>query len=116
MDVAAKIGGVIVVGACAYGACAQPPAAQRTEPELETPDDASPGHHPEQPLATSPPAASSRRAAGAGVAAALADGQAIVDGTTKRSTAEPQQHGVADFLAPLALDVKIILTPPYIFH
>ena len=106
MDVAAKIGGVIVVGACTYGACAQPAAAQRPEPELEPPDDTSSGHPPEQPLPTSPPAASSRRAAGAGVAAALADGQAIVDGTTKRSTSEPQQHGVADFLAPLPWTLK----------
>jgi hypothetical protein len=40
------------------------------------------------------------------VAAALADGQAIVDGTTKRSTSEPQQHGVADFLAPLPWTLK----------
>ena len=44
----------------------------------------------------------SRRATGAGsVAAALADGLAIVDGTTKKSTKEPQQHAVADFLASM---------------
>ena len=78
------------LGVCAAAVvvCAQPHEQPEPEPEPEP-------EPPEQ-------AGKSRRATGAGsVAAALADGLAIVDDTTKKSVKEPQQHAVADFLASM---------------
>ena len=58
------------------------------------------------------PAPLSRRAVGAGnVREALADGLAVVDVTQRKDTKEPQQHGVANFLASLPADFLDELFP-----
>ena len=70
-----------------------------------------PEPEPEPPSSQSQPP-SSRRADGAGnVREALADGLAVVDVTQRKDTKEPQQHGVANFLASLPADFLDELFP-----